>query len=73
MMGHDNLSNHFKTNFSMVQHHKWDIGELNNMIPWERIVYVDLLQKFLEDQEKEARDREAQQKAYYNSLNRRKM
>ena len=31
------------TNFSMVQHHNWSLTELDNMIPWERDVYVALL------------------------------
>jgi len=31
------------TNFAMVQHHKYSLTELENMIPWERDIYVSLL------------------------------
>jgi hypothetical protein len=35
-----------------MQHHKYSLTELDNMIPWERQVYIDMLVAFLE-QEKE--------------------
>jgi len=34
-----------------MQHHKYSLTELNNMIPWEREVYVQLLMKYLEEEE----------------------
>ena len=36
-----------------MQHHKYSMTELNNMIPWEREVYVQLLIKHLEDEKRE--------------------
>jgi hypothetical protein len=36
----------------MMQHHKYSLSELENMIPWERNIYVSLLIQYLE-QEKE--------------------
>ena len=38
-----------------MQHHKYSLTELNNMIPWERDVYVQLLVKHLEEEEKRLR------------------
>jgi len=35
-----------------MQHHKYSLNELDNMIPWERTIYVNMLIKFL-DEEKE--------------------
>lgn len=37
----------------MVQHHGWSLRELEEMLPFERDVYVDLLTKFMKDLEKE--------------------
>ena len=37
-----------------MQHHKYSLTELENMIPWEREVYVGYLVKFLEKQKLEA-------------------
>ena len=42
-----------------MQHHKYSLTELNNMIPWEREVYVQLLMKYLEDEEKRTKAQEA--------------
>ena len=50
---HDNLTNHYKTNFALMQHHKYSLTELENMMPFEREIYVSLLTKFLEEQEEE--------------------
>jgi hypothetical protein len=30
-------------NFSMMQHHKYSLTEIENMLPWEREVYISLL------------------------------
>ena len=40
---HDSLENMYKTNFALMQHHKYSLTELENMIPWERDIYVNLL------------------------------
>jgi len=34
----------------LMQHHKYSLTEIENMIPWEREVYISLLQNYLEDQ-----------------------
>jgi hypothetical protein len=49
---HETLGNYFQTNFALMQHHKYSLNELDNLIPWEKQVYIDLLLKHL-DEEKE--------------------
>ncbi len=34
----------------MKQHHHWSIEELENMLPWEREIYVGLLVKHIKDE-----------------------
>ena len=34
----------------MIQHHGWSLTELENMIPFERIIYVTLLQNWVEEE-----------------------
>ena len=34
-----------------MQYHKYSLPDLENMIPWERDVYVGLLQAHLEEEE----------------------
>ena len=36
----------------MMQHHKYSLTELEDMIPWEREVYVGLLMNYLEEEKK---------------------
>ena len=40
---HDSLENMYNTNFALMQHHKYSLTELENMMPWERDIYVNLL------------------------------
>lgn len=50
MLSHDNLINIYKVNFDMVQHHKYSLTELENMIPWEREIYVNMLINHIEEE-----------------------
>jgi hypothetical protein len=59
MLGHDNLMNYFKTNFALVQHHKYSLTEIENMMPWERFIYIDLLKAHIKEQEQKVRDQAA--------------
>ena len=34
-----------------MQYHKWSLTEIEAMIPWERDVYVGLLQQHLEEEQ----------------------
>jgi hypothetical protein len=33
-----------------MQHHKWSLTEINDMIPWEREIYVTLLKQYIEEE-----------------------
>jgi len=34
----------------MMQHHNYSLTELENMMPWEREIYVNLLLNYLEQE-----------------------
>jgi len=51
------LTNYYKTNFALVQHHKYSLTELENMLPWERQIYVALLQQHIEDENEKIKRR----------------
>jgi hypothetical protein len=40
----------------MAQHHKYSISEIENLIPFERDIYVDMLLAYLKE-EREKRER----------------
>jgi hypothetical protein len=35
-----------------MQHHKYSLTELDNMLPWEKEIYVALLRQYLEEEKK---------------------
>ena len=43
----------------MMQHHNYSLDELDNMMPWEREIYLGLLMNFLKE-EKERQKKENQ-------------
>ena len=44
------------TNFAMMQHHKYSLSDINEMMPWERDVYVSLLNDYIAQEEERIRD-----------------
>lgn len=60
MFSYDKLPNFFKTNFAMMQHHKYSLSDLENMMPWERAIYIDMLQEHIKRLEEQNRDMAAQ-------------
>jgi len=42
----------------MMQHHNYSLTELENMLPWEREIYIGLLMNFL-DEENKRREQES--------------
>ena len=49
-MAHEDLVSYYKFNFALMQHHKYSLTELENMMPWEREIYVSLLQQYVEEE-----------------------
>ena len=43
-----------------MQHHKYSLTELDNMMPWERDIYVNLLMQFIKEEEEEQKKRNRQ-------------
>jgi hypothetical protein len=49
-MAHESLASYYKINFALLQHHKYSLTDLENMLPWEREIYVSLLQQYIEEE-----------------------
>ena len=41
-----------------MQHHKYSLFELENMIPWEREIYVALLIQYIEEENEKIKQRQ---------------
>lgn len=62
MLGYDNLMNHFKTNFALMQFHKYNLSDIEGMMPWERFIYIELLKAHIKEQEEKSRSQAQAQK-----------
>tara|TARA_R100000234_G_scaffold115054_1_gene90678 strand:- start:6144 stop:6323 length:180 start_codon:yes stop_codon:yes gene_type:complete len=53
MMGHDSIASHLQMNFYLMLKAQMSLETIGNMIPWERIIYVNL---YIQDIEKERKE-----------------
>ena len=58
-MTHMNLEAYFRLNFALMQYHKYSLTEIENMMPWERDIYVGLLRQHLEEEELKRKQEQA--------------
>ena len=63
MLGYDNLMNYFRTNFSLMQHHKYSLAEIEGMMPWEKFLYIDMLKQHIQNMEDQAKQNQNKLKA----------
>ena len=54
-MAHIDLESYFKLNFALMQHHKYSLTEIENMMPWERDIYVGMLNQHIEEENLKAK------------------
>jgi hypothetical protein len=53
------LEAYFRINFALMQYHKYSLTEIENMIPWERDIYVELLKQHLEEEREKQKQNES--------------
>ena len=59
-MAHTNIESYFRINFALMQHHKYSLTELENMIPWEKEIYLAFLQQYIEEENLKAQQQNGQ-------------
>lgn len=50
MLPVEGLKHHFTVNFTLLYHHKMDVRIFDDMLPWERDVYLQLMAKEIEEE-----------------------
>ena len=55
---HTSLMNYYQTNFALIHHHKWQIDHIENLMPWEKDIYISMLVDFLKEEEKRMKERQ---------------
>ena len=46
----------------MIQHHKWSLTELDNMLPYERQIYVTLLVQWIKEENERQKEQQRKNK-----------
>lgn len=57
MLSHTSLENHYHTIFGMIQHHKYSIDELENLVPYELDIYFNFLVEYIKDQDEKNKNK----------------
>ena len=42
-----------------MQHHKYSLTEIENLMPWERDIYVDMLITYIKEENEKQKQKEA--------------
>ncbi len=42
-----------------MQHHKYSLTELEDMIPWERDIYISMLVQYIEEENEKVKQQQA--------------
>jgi hypothetical protein len=45
-----------------MHHHKYSMSDLDNMMPWEKSIYVDMLIQYIEEENEKYKLRQLQQR-----------
>ena len=56
-----NLESYFEYSFQMIHNHKWSLTEVENMLPWERDIYVDKLVTWVREENKRIQEQNRKQ------------
>ena len=54
--------NMYQTNFALMKHHKYSLDELENMIPFEREVYITLLVDYIKKENERIKQQNAKRR-----------
>ena len=46
-----------------MQHHNYSLSDLDNMMPWEREIYVQMLIEYIKEENKRREEEQARQRS----------
>lgn len=57
MTAHDTIMNYYQMNFALQKYHNYSIQELENMWPFEREIYIILIEQWVQEQKDKERSK----------------
>jgi len=64
-MLHNNLLSYYERIFAFKQYHKWNVSELEELLPWELDVMTSLLNNYIETVELKRKQAALDQQSLY--------
>jgi len=58
-MAHISVQMYYELNWNMMFHHHFSLTEIENMLPWEREIYIALITSYLEEENERIKQRNA--------------
>lgn len=55
MLSHEDLETYYRINFALMQYHKYSLSDIENMMPWEREIYLALLENHIREEDEKAK------------------
>lgn len=49
-LSHQDTVTYYQSNFQLMQEYKWSLSEIENMLPWEREVYIVMLNEYIKEE-----------------------
>lgn len=49
--------NYYRMNFALLQYHKYSLSDIEQMIPFEREVYISMLSSYLKEEKERQQQR----------------
>ena len=56
ILSHESLIDYYRINFHLMQEYKYSMKDIENMLPWEREIYIELLKEWQEKKIQEAKN-----------------
>jgi len=56
-LSHDSIYNYYETNSVLISDHNYSLTEIENMLPYEREIYLALIQKRLKQEQQRLKSR----------------
>lgn len=64
MVGQESLVAHYMTDFQLHMHYKYDLEWMDEQLPWQRQIWLSMLQNYLKEQEEQLNSRGGQAVGY---------
>ncbi len=54
-LGAESLASYYSVNFALQQHHGYNLDTIENMVPWERDIYVGMVANYVREENEKIR------------------